>query len=469
MEIANEPFDLIVVGCGAAGLSAAVSYLGTANEHRHPARTIVLESASEPERGGASRWTTSRFRVGQGRTFDPTWVDNMQRISGGLSDAAYCRTMESEIPNTLDFLEEHGVELQEIRMPVAAGSTHETSPKGGGRAIVEALATALLDAGGQILYETEALRLSVSADGRVNGVAVRGADGRLRTLESRAVVLASGGFEGNPEMLTQYIGANACDLKLLAPGLASNRGNGIRMAMEVGAATAGQFDMIHAELVDRRTTRPDAANYCHPYGIVVNGDAQRFFDEGSGTFEQTFELIAFEVWRNQKQTAFFIADQTIVAYPGVLALIDTDMPPIEAATLEKLAEKLAIDPEKLIETVQTFNAAVGPEPFDPNRRDGKSTRGIFPPKSNWAYPLDKPPYLAYPLTSAICFTYGGIRTDTSARVVTASGMPIPNLYAAGEIVGLFYHEYPAGTSVLKALTFGRIAGVHAAQAALAFA
>jgi tricarballylate dehydrogenase len=393
----------------------------------------------------------------------------MQRISGGLSDVAYCRTMESEIPKTLEFLEGHGVELQELRMPVAAGSTHETSPKGGGRAIVEALATALLDAGGRIFYDTEALRLSVSADGRVNGVVVRGPDGRLNTLESNAVVLASGGFEGNAEMLTQYVGPNACDLKLLAPGLASNRGNGIRMAMEVGAATAGQFDMIHAELVDRRTSRPDAANYAHPYGIVVNGDGRRFYDEGSGTFEQTFELIAFEVWRNQKQTAFFIADQTIVRYPGVLALIDTDMPPIEASTLLELADKLALEPKRLIETVQTFNAAVGPEPFDPNRRDGKSTRGISPPKSNWAYPLENPPFLAYPLTSAICFTYGGLRTDTTARVVTASGMPIPNLYAAGEIVGLFYHEYPAGTSVLKALTFGRIAGAHAAQTALALA
>jgi tricarballylate dehydrogenase len=469
MEIGEGPYDLIVVGCGAAGLAAGVAYLNEADALRREGRVAVLESASEADRGGASRWTTSRFRVGKGRRFDPTWVEAMERISGGLSDSAYCRTMEAEIPNTLRFLEAHGVELVEFAMPVAAGSTHETSPKGGGRAIVDALAAAFEGRGGQIHYNSEAVRLSIAADGGVEGVVVRSSDGRLRTLPSKAVVLASGGFEGNAEMLTRYIGPNACDLKLLAPGLASNQGAGIRMAMEAGGATAGQFDMIHAELVDSRTARADAANYAHPYGIVVNGDAERFYDEGQGTFEQTFELIAYEVWRNQKQKAFFIADQTIAAYPGVLALIDTDMPPIEAATLSELAAKLGLDPGKLAKTVSEYNAAAGPQEFDPNRRDGKSTRGLVPPKSNWAYPLEKPPFFAYPLTAAICFTYGGVRTDTQARVVTAGGVAIPNLYAAGEIVGLYYHEYPAGTSVLKALTFGRIAGVGAARAALVYA
>jgi tricarballylate dehydrogenase len=239
------------------------------------------------------------------------------------------------------------------------------------------------------------------------------------------------------------------------------------MAMDVGAGMAGQFDMIHAELVDRRTTKPDAVCYAHPFGIVVNGDAQRFWDEGQGTFEETFELIAYEVWRNQRQSAFFIADQTITAHPNIMVLIDTDKPAIEAPTVPELAAKLGLDPGALTQTIDRYNAAVGPGAFDPMRRDGKATKGLFPDKTNWAYRLEKPPFFAYPLVSAICFTYGGIRTDTAARVVSGNGTVIPGLYAAGEIVGLFYHEYPAGTSVLRALTFGRIAGAHAAAVALA--
>jgi tricarballylate dehydrogenase len=237
------------------------------------------------------------------------------------------------------------------------------------------------------------------------------------------------------------------------------------MAMEVGAGMSGQYDMIHTELVDRRTDRPDAVIYAHPFGIMVNGAGQRFWDEGQGTFEETFELISFEVWRNQKQSAFFIADQTIKAFPGVMVLFDTDKPAIEAATLSELAGQLGLEADALVATVAEYNAAVGPGEFDPNRRDGKCTSGLSPDKSNWAYPLVKPPFFAYPLTAAICFTYGGMLTDTRARVVTSNGIPIPGLYAAGEITGLFYHEYPAGTSVLRSLTFGRIAGSNAAEAA----
>jgi len=296
---------------------------------------------------------------------------------------------------------------------------------------------------------------------------VRGEDGLLRTLTARAVVLACGGFEGNKEMLTRYLGTDACDLPLLAPGLAFNQGAGIRMAMEIGAGTSGQFDMVHTELVDRRTTRPDAFIYAHPFGIVVNGHAKRFYDEGQGTFEETFELIAFEVWRNQNQNAFFIADQNITSHQGIMVLFNSDQPRAEAGTLPELAKLLGLDPDALTRTVEEYNAAVKPGAFDPYRRNGKRTRGLTPDKSNWAYRLEKPPYFGYPVTSAICFTYGGIRTDRDARVVTGNGVPLPGLYAAGEIVGLFYHEYPAGTSVLRSLTFGCIAGAHAAKSSFA--
>jgi len=307
------------------------------------------------------------------------------------------------------------------------------------------------------------VRLALSDAGRVAGVVVRGPDGLLKTLHAPSVILACGGFEGNAEMLTQYVGPKACDLKLIAPGIKYNRGAGLRMAMEIGAGTAGQFDGMHAEAVDSRTDRADAVIYGCPYGILVNAEGKRFFDEGRDTMDATFELIGYEIWRNQDQTAFYIGDRHVHDFPYLLALFDTDQPPIEADTIEELALQLGIEPEALAETIDSYNAAVQPGEFDPSRLDGKCTIGIEPPKSNWAYPLDRGPFFAYPLTAAITFTYGGIKTDTQARVVTGNGAPIPGLYAAGEIAGLFYHEYPSATSVLRSITFGRIAGAHISE------
>ena len=455
----SDAYELIIVGGGAAGLSAAVSYVEAKRAAGGVPSVAIIETAPLDQRGGATRWTTARFRAREDLTLDPFFVDRMHELSNGLADEDYCRRLEAETPATLQFLLDHGVELVHYGPPVAMRVTHEVTPKGGGAAIVDALAGAIEGQPGvDYLYETTAERLVVADDGGVQGVVVRGGDGRTRTLNGSSVLLACGGFEGNREMLTRYAGDNAVDLPLLAPGLRFNQGAGIRMAIDAGAATSGQFDMLHTELVDVRTDRADAVIYAHPYGIVVNGEGRRFWDEGAGTFEDTFELIAFEVWKHQRQSAFFIADQTITAFPGVMVLFDTDKPAIQADTIEQLAELLGLEPEALRATVDEYNAAVQPGDFDPNVVDGKTTVGLTPDKTNWAYPLANGPFFAYPLKAAICFTFGGLRTDAEARVVAANGVPIPGLYAAGEITGAFYHAYPVGTSVLRSLTFGRIAG-----------
>lgn len=463
--MASDSYNVVVVGSGAAGLACATNFVDEMKARGLQPRVAVIESLPKAERGGATRWTTARLRVRADNSLDPVAIGRVEEASKGLADLDYFRELQKEAPQTIRFLEQHGVELVRYGPLCAQEIQHETKPNGGGHSIVETLATALEKVPGvDLLYRTEAIRLTTTDDGRVNGVTVRGEDGLLRTLKGTSVVLACGGYEGNHEMLSRYLGNNACDFKLLAPGLASNKGTGIRMAMELGAATSGQFDMVHAELVDRRTDRPDAVIYGHTLGIVVNGDGKRFFDEGQGPFDATFELIAFEVWRNQKQTAFFIADQTIAAdHPQLMLLFDTDLPPVQADTVPELAHQLGLDADALVATVDEYNAAISADSFDPSKFDGKQTTGLSPDKSNWAYPLKRPPFFAYPLTAAICFTYGGLRTDARARVLSGNAVPIPGLYAAGEIVGVFYHEYPAGTSVLRSLTFGRIAGREAAQ------
>ncbi|HYK25549.1 MAG TPA: FAD-binding protein [Steroidobacteraceae bacterium] len=460
-----------MLGCGAAGLSAAVSHAAAARAAGHTPRIAVVERARREERGGATRWTSSWFRITEDRRLDPAFVARMREVSGGLADLDYCRTLEREVTETLAFLERNGVELVYFKQPFANRNTGGGlgMPARGGLAIVEGLCAALeRTAGVEFLYETEALRLELNEGGRIGGVVVRARDGAARTLHaSCGVVIACGGFEGNAEMLTRYLGPRAYDLPLIAPTLRNNTGDGVRMAMEVGAATAGQFDMFHGEPIDVRSSKPDAVVYAYPFGVLVNSRAERFYDEGKDSFDSTFEDLAFEIWRHQGQQAFLIGDQTTAAIEPVQAIILTDQPPIVGATLRELAVALGLDSQALERTITAYNAAVAPGKFDPRTFDGKCTRGLTPPKSNWAMPLERPPFIGYPLTCAITFTFGGVRTDSLARVLTPSGTVIPGLYAAGEVTGLYYHQYPAGTSVLRAATFGRLAGAHAARTSAA--
>ena len=456
-------YELIVIGMGAAGLSAAVSYVDAADASP---RVAVLERSARESRGGSTRFTGSWFRVTEDRQLDSKFVETMEVVSGGLADLEYCRALEREVPASIAFLEEHGVGYVYFKQGLPNRNTGGGlgMPAGNGLGIVDGLAGVLEQTEGvDLLYETEAVRLGVSDEGRVDGVVVRGRDGLLRTLRAAAVVIASGGFEGNKEMLTQYLGERACDLPVISPGTGHNRGEGIRMAVEVGADTAGQFDMFHAEPVDARSTDPDPVVYPYTYGIVVNRHAQRFFDEGRDSFDSTFEQLGYEIWRNQEQTAFLVGDATSLSVAGFQDVVFTKLPPVTAATPSELGRKLGLEGAALEATIARYNAAVGPGDFDPYVFDGKSTVGLDPPKSNWAFPLDSPPFFAYPLTCAVCFTFGGVRTDTLARVVSPAGTPIPGLYAAGEVTGLYYHEYPVGTSVIRGVTFGRIAGLHAAE------
>ncbi|MGE5721140.1 MAG: FAD-dependent oxidoreductase [Sphingomonadales bacterium] len=456
-------YDLIVIGCGAAGLSAAVSHAAA----RPGARIAVLERAGREGRGGATRWTSSWLRITADRRLDPAFIGTMEQVSEGKADLDYCRTLEREARATLDFLEAHGVNLIYFPQPFANRNTGGGlgMPSRGGVEIVDALA-AKVDAtfGSDILYETEAVRLIHSGNGTVTGVVVRGPDGAERPLSAPAVVIACGGFEGSHDMLAEHLGPRGRELPVIAPTLVNNTGDGLRMAQEAGGDAAGQFDMFHGEPIDARSSKPDAVVYAYPFGIVVNRHAQRFFDEGRDSFDSTFEDLGYEIWKNQEQKAFFIADQGLYTIPGAREIILTDQPPIEADSLAELAGKLGLDAAALEKTVADYNASIGPEPFDQTIRDGKAAR-LPLPKSNWALPIEKPPFIGYPLTCAITFTFGGVRTDSQARVLTRDGAPIPGLYAAGEVTGLFYRSYPAGTSVLRSAAFGRIAGAHAAALA----
>lgn len=238
--------------------------------------------------------------------------------------------------------------------------------------------------------------------------------------------------------LARYVGPRTEHLELIAPGLKYNTGRGLQMALDIGAAVAGSMSGMHCELVDTRASKPDAVIWGHNYGIVVDADCRRFFDEGRRHLFATFEMIALETWRHRDSKAYFITDAPIMKRfrPGWV-YETTDQEPEQADTIEELAVKLSLEPRDLKSTVDNFNMAVDRNtPFDLMALDGKATAGLSPNKTNWANPIETPPFYAYPLKPQLTFTYGGLKCDLESRVLATNDEPIPNLYCAGELSGL---------------------------------
>ena len=286
--------------------------------------------------------------------------------------------------------------------------------------------------------------------------------GRLRLLGK--VVLACGGFEGNAEMQARYYGPQARYIRPVARGGYYNRGEGIRMALEAGAAPCGDYTEYHAEPIDPRSGQSEPIVFVFPYGILVDSNGQRFVDEASGPVDAIYENIARLIARLPGGVAYVICDAQLDGVPGWQRTVRSDVKPYTAETLAELAAQIGVPPAALAATVASFNAATSSGVFRPLECDGLATQGITPPKSNWALPIDKGPYRAWPISSANCFTFGGLRCNAHAQVIDHDGRPISNLYAAGETMGLYYGRYTGATSVLRGAVFGRIAGRHAASA-----
>lgn len=460
-------FDLVVVGSGFAGSTATLSFLETTEKAGRVGRVALIEAGKRGTWPGASRWTKPFLRLGRDDTLLRDRDGRVEGVRRGPSDPNYWRKFEAGVPDTVRFMEDHGVKLihrDEENAALDFEEQHFAYPVGGGKEIIDGYLVRIAKyEGAEVLWEHEATGLTLDDGGRVGGVVVRKPGGQRRAITARTVVLACGGFAGNPEMLARHTGEGAVDLPIIVRGVRYNRGAGIRMATEIGADTAGQFDMVHAELVDTRAKRDHAVVWGQNYGIVVNEDCERFRDEGGDYLFASTELIAHDTWRHQNQRSYFITDKPVMdRFEGSWVYETTDRPPERSGTISGLAERLGLDPAKLEATVGEFNAACGPGEWDPARMDGKKTSGLTPPKSNWARPIVEAPFSGFPMTAHVKFTFGGLRVDTDGRVLDTDGTPIPGLYAAGEITGHFHRKHPAATSVLRSNTFGRIIGENVA-------
>ena len=453
---------IIVVGHGAAGLCAALSALETAVEEGIDARVTVLERAPADACGGGSRWSPSNIRMLSPDAMEPGFVDGIVAQSSGCADRAYFERLAAEAPATAHWLQDQGVEFHTPPYYLAKGPAR-IQPVGSIGVLFEALWRSAQSAGVEFLYERELRRLLVDA-GRVTGVATGPAQS---VLCADAVILASGGFEGNAAMLLEHFGPGAERLQPISPGSALNDGGGIRAALAAGARRSGDWNGLHIEPVDARSRGSAPVVLVYPYGVVVDRNGCRFFDEGAGLVHETWEKFARHLhFSLPGSTAYAILDAALLDIPEYGRAIRSEVPPVRAGSIRELASQLGIPVPSLAETVSEYNAACTGDGsrFDATREDGLATaQGLSPPKSNWARPLARPPFLAWPLVGAIAYTFGGIATDADARVIGGDG-PIRGLYAAGEITGHFHGTAPNAVAMLRALVFGRIAGRNAVRA-----
>ena len=458
--------DVVVVGGGIAGLCTA---LGASQAG---ADVILIEKAPREQRGGNTHFADAQMRFphepdeygAREYTVEAMYSDLM-RISRGRANPDLIRTLCENARETAEWLTEMGLEW-EAGYPHTAG--YRRSPKAGGQGLVDLLFRRLDGGGAAVSYETGARDLIADDGGVVRGVRCMGPEGVVDIEARGGVVLACGGFQANVQMRVAHLGRYADSLILR--GSRYNTGEGLMMAIAAGAQPAGQWGDYHSAVLDARSPRIECgvtALYNYQMGIFVDHEGRRFLDEGEDFRDHTYVKFSKFIVEQAGGEAWCLFDQQAYQREEFARAWRPVGPPLESDTLKGLADQMGVPAENLLGTVGAFNAAVQRGDYDLDRLDGKRTVGITPPKSNWALPLEKPPYLAIPVTGGITFTFGGIKCDTSARVIDTRGQVMEGLYAAGEPMGeIFYYNYPGASSVIRGAVYGRIAGRHAAGRAM---
>lgn len=463
-DVLSQNYDVLVIGGGNAALCAAI----TAQEAG--AKVLLLESAPREFRGGNSRHTRNlRYMHERGNDHltgpypeDEFW-DDLMRITGGQTNEKLARFTIRQSNNVGEWMAGRGVVFQ----PAMRGTLHLARTNGfflgGGKALINAYYATAGRLGVRVLYDTEAKDLEIHDGAFVSASIV--SQGVARQVRAKAVVLASGGFQANLEWLAECWGEPARNF--IVRGTPYDKGRMLRVLLDNGANPVGDPRQCHAVAIDARAPKFDGGIVtrldCVPFGIVVNRNAQRFYDEGEDFWPKRYAIWGRLVAHQPDQIAYSIIDSQ-----SIDLFMPSVFPPIEANSISEIAAKLELDPAVLEKTVAVFNKATRPCSFDSSDMDNCATAGIDPPKSHWARPLDTPPYYAYPLRPGITFTYLGVTVNEHAQVVMQEDRPAKNIFAAGEIMAgnILGKGYMAGFGMTIGTVFGRIAGKEAARYAI---
>lgn len=449
-------YDVVVIGGGNAALCAAL-------EARRLARHVLLVEKAPPEfRGGNSqhtrdiRYAHAADQYTTGPYDEAEFLDDILRVTGGLGNRSLTDLTIHESRTIPHWMEQQGVRWQ----AAIKGTLHLTRTNvfylGGGKALINTYYRAAEEAGIEILYDTAATDIEI-AGGRAASVdlTIRGSSTRVRT---RSVVVASGGFEANIPWLEEYWGPAAKNY--IVRGVSYNDGVVLAALYRRGAQPVGDPKGFHAVAVDARSPRHNGGIVTRmdtvPFGIVVNQQGERFYDEGEDLWPKRYAIWGRLIADQPDQIAYSIVDAKTfnLFMPPVYK-------PLVADSIEMLARLIDVDAQRLRKTIDDFNAhIVTSEQFDPGVLDGRTTAGLHPPKSHWALPIDTPPFHVYPLRPGITFTYRGVTVDEEARVLMNDGRPFENIYAAGEIMAgnILARGYLAGVGLTIGTVFGRIAG-----------
>jgi tricarballylate dehydrogenase len=491
---ASRP-DVLVIGAGNAALCSAIS------AHENGAKVVVLEAAPFEERGGNSHYTGGAFRfafagpedlkqicpisdedlenIDFGTYTEDQFFDDMYEMTQYRTDPELCEILVRSSLETAKWVAQQGVKLH----PGLGRQAYKVDGKfkfwgglalhinGGGPELLAALYRKIEACGIPIHYDTPAVEL-IYEHGRVVG-AIADQGGERVEIRAGAVILACGSFESNPEMRARYLGPG-WDLAKVR-GTRFNMGAGLTMALAIGAQPYGNWSGCHSVAWDVNapaygdlTIGDQFQKHNYPFGLLVNARGERYVDEGANFHSHTYAKYGGEIMRQPGMFAWQIFDSKVTNLLRSEYRIRR-VTKAEANTLEELAPKLTgVDPDAFLRTARDFNAACRADiPFNPNILDGKRTEGLAIDKTNWANPLDTPPFHAYHVTTGVTFTFGGLKVSSGAEVADLYGRTIPGLFAAGEMVGgLYYFNYASGTGLMAGATFGRLAGRNAANVAL---
>src|ERR1700716_418713 len=452
----TRKFDVLVIGGGNAALCAAIS------APRAGASVLARDAPQNAWRGAPPRHTRNMRCAHDAATgiltgpySEQEFWEDLLRVTGGETDEELARHMISESKDILGWVVEQGVRWQpSLGGTLSLGRTNSFF-LGGGRAMLNALYLTAEKLGIDILYDAEVLDLEID-NGMFLSATVKQGDGRA-SVRASTMVAAAGGFEANIEWLKQYWGEAADNF--LIRGSPYNRGSILKMLLAKGVQEIGDPRQCHAVAIDARAPKFDGGIITRHdsvvFGIVVNKNAARFYDEGEDIWPKRYAIWGRLVAAQPDQIAYIIFDSTVLN-----SFMPTLFPPIKADSIAELAGKFELDPAALEKTVADFNAAVRPGSFDHTILDDCRTEGLTPPKTHWARRIETPPYFAYPVRPGITFTYLGTRVNRQARMLMKDGKQAANMFAAGEIMAgnVLGKGYAAGIGMTIGSVFGRVAG-----------